>query len=221
MHGGAGGFTIDEMDSQPLDECAECERARTVCPELGALDGPATDPGLVGQLVLGEAQLEPTFPESRSAGHRRQLSADFSARQLARAQFRAIGAGADFLAFYAMGGGTRIRRARTAAKMSQRKLCEVIDVAESTLRSWETDEHQAPMNMLAAIAKATGVRGDFLLGQTDEIVFVVSDRENAVEEATRNSLAGLAQPPPDTPPPPAPAPAQRPKRRQGQPPNSA
>jgi transcriptional regulator with XRE-family HTH domain len=216
MDASAQTFTIVEMDSQTLSECAQCERTRTVSAELGPLDGPPADPGLLGQLILSEAQSQAPFPEGGSAGHRRQPSADIYARQLARAEFPATEPGADFLAFYPMGGGARIKAARLAAKLSQRKLAQALDVAESTLRSWETDEHQAPMNMLAAIAKATGVRGDFLLGQRDDIVFI--DREAQVDEISERSREEMRRPP-DNPRPPDPARAPRRKSRPARPPS--
>lgn len=157
--------------AEGLGEGTPRERAESSFAYFGALQGPAPDAGEFGQCLLGEPLGLPATPEC-GARHRDHLSAHIYPRQVALADLSATGTSVQVLACASVTGGERIRAARVAAGLSQRVLANRLDVAESTLRNWERDENQAPHDKLIAIAEATGIRGDFFVGQSDTPEFM-------------------------------------------------
>ena len=69
----------------------------------------------------------------------------------------------------AEGFGARLRRARNAKSLTQRKLAELVDTRVMTLSAWENGKTQRPdMETLAAVADELEVSVDWLLLGRDE-----------------------------------------------------
>ncbi|MGN0493538.1 MAG: helix-turn-helix domain-containing protein [Acutalibacteraceae bacterium] len=58
----------------------------------------------------------------------------------------------------------KIREIRTAKKMSQVELANILGVTKQSVSNWENDNIQPSIEMLAKLAKALSVSTDYLLG---------------------------------------------------------
>lgn len=58
----------------------------------------------------------------------------------------------------------RIREIRTAKKMSQVELANILGVTKQSVSNWENDNIQPSIEMLIKLAKALSVSSDYLLG---------------------------------------------------------
>ena len=58
----------------------------------------------------------------------------------------------------------RIREIRTAKKMSQGELANILGVTKQSVSNWENDNIQPSIEMLIKLAKALSVSSDYLLG---------------------------------------------------------
>lgn len=58
----------------------------------------------------------------------------------------------------------RIREIRTAKKMSQVELANILGVTKQSVSNWENDNIQPSVEMLIKLAKALSVSSDYLLG---------------------------------------------------------
>ena len=57
-----------------------------------------------------------------------------------------------------------IKEARTAAKMTQKQLADILGITDATLSGYETGAHDPKSNMLVEIAKICNTTTDYLLG---------------------------------------------------------
>ena len=63
-----------------------------------------------------------------------------------------------------MGLGENIRKAREKATISQKALADVLDVQQSTLSGYETQNHMPSENTIIKICDTLNVSADFLFG---------------------------------------------------------
>ena len=62
----------------------------------------------------------------------------------------------------------RIHELRTARKISQVKLAEILGVTKQTVSNWENDNIQPSIEILVKLSKFFGVSTDYLLGLEDK-----------------------------------------------------
>lgn len=99
--------------------------------------------------------------------------------------------------------GARLKRARLAAGLSQRKLGTAIELDESAanarINRYETGAHQADLLTVSRIAETLGVPMAYFYAETDELadlIYRYSRASAAEQEAVKTLLAGVPPLPP-------------------------
>jgi repressor LexA len=72
--------------------------------------------------------------------------------------------------------GERLRECRKVAKLTQKKLAQAAQVAESTISMYEMEKRQPDFETLEVLADFFNVDIDYLLGRTDSIIMIPSSR---------------------------------------------
>lgn len=102
--------------------------------------------------------------------------------------------------------GARLKRARLAAGLSQRKLGTAIELDESAanarINRYETGAHQADLLTVSRIAETLGVPMAYFYAETDELadlIYRYSRASVAEQEAVKTLLAEIPSLPPPMP----------------------
>ena len=89
--------------------------------------------------------------------------------------------------------GSRLKYARQEHELSQEKLAELVGVTRGACGQWENGRSKPSVEHLSKLAKALGVRFDWLATGRGEMKFFASDEQLVTEPSAEYSTASEQQ----------------------------
>lgn len=84
----------------------------------------------------------------------------------------------------------RLKQIRTDCKLTQKELCEKIDLVLTTYAGYEQGRHDIPTEMIARIAKVCNVSADYIICLTDNPKGLFAEQLEAEAEKAQASADG-------------------------------
>lgn len=78
----------------------------------------------------------------------------------------------------------RLKQIRTACNLTQKELCEKIDLVLTTYAGYEQGRHDIPTEMIARIAKVCNVSADYIICLTDNPKGLYADENSHTKRKT-------------------------------------